>query len=94
MPDRKSTCVVCGKPFTHTEKDQAHYESRGYADDPKRCKPCRSVRRDEVLYAENKARKQQHVKEAHVCGVCGVDFFLSFGKEVGRIAFCPDHFEQ
>ena len=94
MPDREYTSVTCNTLFTHTEKDQAHYELRGYADDPKRCKPCRRIRRDEALRAESKARKQQQAQEAHVCCVCGADFLLSFPKEFGRPAYCPSHFEQ
>lgn len=43
--DIKITCRQCGKEFVFTKDDQAFYEQRGLTA-PRRCKECRSAKRD------------------------------------------------
>lgn len=53
MPDQKITCSDCGQEFLFTEGEQAFYSKqvdkrtgRPWAS-PKRCKACRSARKQE-----------------------------------------------
>ena len=45
--DKTITCSDCRKDFVWTAKDQAFYAENGYANAPKRCKPCRLRRKNE-----------------------------------------------
>jgi Probable zinc-ribbon domain len=44
MPSISIDCADCGIPFQFGEKDQQFYEVQGFTP-PKRCKPCRDVRK-------------------------------------------------
>lgn len=46
MPDETITCADCTKPFVHSEGAQAFFKEKGFAQKPKRCPPCRKVRKD------------------------------------------------
>ncbi|GMU84150.1 MAG: hypothetical protein AMXMBFR47_40200 [Planctomycetota bacterium] len=43
--DKTIVCADCGQEFTHSVEDQQRYASRGFTNDPKRCRPCRESRR-------------------------------------------------
>ena len=43
--DRQLTCRDCGQMFTFTAGEQEFYEKKGFREEPKRCKPCREVRK-------------------------------------------------
>ena len=42
------TCADCGQDFIFTEGEQRYFWSKGLAE-PKRCKPCRVVRRKSLI---------------------------------------------
>ena len=44
--DKTLTCEDCGDEFPHTAEDQARYAERGFASEPKRCRPCRQKRKE------------------------------------------------
>jgi Probable zinc-ribbon domain len=46
MPDQQITCVNCKQEFTHNEEEQEFWKKMGFKNPPKRCAPCRKVRRD------------------------------------------------
>ncbi len=41
------TCVECQQQFTFTVEEQEFHSKKGYANEPKRCPPCREARRRE-----------------------------------------------
>ena len=43
--DRDIVCVDCGETFVFTASEQEFHASKGFDNDPKRCKPCRKARR-------------------------------------------------
>ncbi|MFA5507317.1 MAG: zinc-ribbon domain containing protein [Vulcanimicrobiota bacterium] len=43
--DRYIDCVDCGDEFVFTVSEQEFNESKGFTNDPKRCKPCRQARK-------------------------------------------------
>ncbi len=86
MEDKTLTCAGCGHLFVFSEKDQTHYQTKGFTDDPKRCKGCRAERRVDRGLA---ARPQFE----HVCAQCGDDTMVPFPVVVGRPAFCGRDFE-
>ena len=43
--DKTIKCVDCGTEFVFTARDQAFYAEKGFTNEPKRCKPCRDVKK-------------------------------------------------
>ncbi|HTE85019.1 MAG TPA: zinc-ribbon domain-containing protein, partial [Dehalococcoidia bacterium] len=46
--DRTLQCVECGQPFVFTAGDQEFHASKGFTNEPKRCRDCRLARRDRI----------------------------------------------
>ena len=42
--DKTLVCKDCGKEFVWTAGEQEFYASRGFENQPQRCKPCRDAR--------------------------------------------------
>jgi ribosomal protein L36 len=51
--DIEQTCSDCGKAFTITEGEQEFYQSKDFPL-PKRCKPCRMIRRKNIIKVSKK----------------------------------------
>ena len=43
--DKTLVCKDCGKEFVWTAGEQEFYASRGFENQPQRCKPCRDARK-------------------------------------------------
>jgi CxxC-x17-CxxC domain-containing protein len=43
--DKTLTCVDCGTEFIFSAADQEYHDSRGFANEPKRCPDCRRARK-------------------------------------------------
>ncbi len=53
--DRVLRCVDCGQEFTWGVEDQEYFHEQGFANEPKRCLPCRRAKKQR--YADVDARK-------------------------------------
>ena len=49
--EKKLICADCGQEFIFTEGEQRYFWSKGLAE-PKRCKPCRMIRRRSIVSIE------------------------------------------
>ena len=50
MPDKVLVCVDCGSDFTFTVRDQEFFAKQNPPfNDPKRCKPCRDVKKQSKM---------------------------------------------
>jgi len=54
MPDETRACVDCNQPWTLTEGEKKFFASRNLHE-PKRCKPCRQVKRQQNAGAQDQA---------------------------------------
>ena len=43
--DKTIVCIDCGAEFRFTAAEQKDFADHGFSSDPKRCKPCREVRK-------------------------------------------------
>src|SRR5262245_33254582 len=43
--DRQITCADCAQAFVFSAGEQEFYARKGFKEEPKRCKPCRDVRK-------------------------------------------------
>ncbi len=55
--DKTLTCADCGQDFIYTEGEQRYFWSKGLAE-PKRCKPCRVIRRRSIVSIEEEHNEQ------------------------------------
>lgn len=52
MQDKTVKCKECGENFVITVDDQEWYKSKGFHE-PKRCKSCRALRRQNIIGRED-----------------------------------------
>ena len=45
--DKTIKCIDCGTTFVITARDQEFYASKGFTNEPKRCKACRDKKKAE-----------------------------------------------
>ena len=55
--DKTLTCVECHQPFAFTARDQEFHASKGFANEPKRCRSCRQARKVQRGDAPAEARQ-------------------------------------
>ena len=58
--DRTLTCADCGEEFVFTEGEQRYFWSKGLAE-PKRCKPCRVIRRRSIVSIQEEHNESRQI---------------------------------
>ena len=97
--DKTLTCADCGQQFVFSADDQEFFASRGFGE-PKRCRSCRAIRRNEREggassgggtqgYATARAPRQMFDA---VCGNCGQPTQVPFQPRGDRPVYCRDCF--
>lgn len=90
--DRTLTCQDCGRDFTFSADDQAHFASKGYIHDPKRCMGCRAARRGaSSSFSYDRPQREMHPA---VCAECGVDTTVPFRPRGDRPVYCRACFDR
>lgn len=56
--DKILVCKDCGKEFTFTRGEQEFYASKGFENEPTRCKECRARRKARTSNGRGKACKR------------------------------------
>ena len=78
--DKTLVCKDCGKEFVWTAGEQEFYASRGFENQPQRCKACRDARK-------NATRGERQMFDA-VCASCGKTCkTLNFGRDDNFCSF-------
>jgi CxxC-x17-CxxC domain-containing protein len=93
--DRTIVCADCGAEFTHSAEDQARYAQRGFAHDPKRCRPCREKRKSQQGGGgggRGGGGGSRPPRESHEvqCAACGAMTTVPFKPTSGRPVYCRD----
>lgn len=84
--DKKLICQECGKEFIWTAGEQEFYAEKGFANEPKRCKECRTKRKNDV-------RPPRQMYDA-VCANCGKPCKVPFKPTEGRPVYCSECFAK
>ncbi len=84
--DKTLVCKDCGEEFVFTAREQEFYESKGFENEPQRCKPCRDKRK-------SAARAPREMHEA-VCNACGGVARVPFIPRDDRPVYCSECFAK
>jgi CxxC-x17-CxxC domain-containing protein len=85
--DKTLQCSECGESFTFTAGEQEFYQSKGYANEPKRCPACRQTRRADRGGGGGRSARQMFPA---ICSECGKETEVPFEPRDGRPVYCRE----
>ena len=88
--DKTLVCKDCGKEFVWTAGEQEFYASRGFENQPQRCKPCRDARKNGGARSNGGERQMFDA----VCAACGKACKVPFQPREDRPVYCSDCFAR
>jgi len=91
--DKTLECSDCGNEFTFSAEDQEFFQSKGYTNEPKRCPPCREVRKSERYGNSSYDYRPRRMFPA-VCAECGKETEVPFEPREGRPVYCSDCYRK
>jgi CxxC-x17-CxxC domain-containing protein len=89
--DKILKCADCGSEFVFTSGEQAFYSDKGFKNEPKRCKACKTNRAQTSVGGSDGSRR---VETKTVCSQCGKETTVPFRPTQGRPVYCRDCFQQ
>ena len=81
-------CKDCGQEFVFTAGEQEFYASRGFENQPQRCRACRQARKNGT-----RATGERQMYEA-TCAACGKIARVPFHPREDRPVYCSDCFAK
>lgn len=84
--DKNLVCKDCNQEFVFTAGEQEFYESRGFENEPQRCKPCRDARKN--------ARRDAREMHTATCAACGAEARVPFEPREDRPVYCSECFAR
>lgn len=94
--DKTVVCKDCGEEFVFTVGEQEFYAEKGFANEPSRCKGCRSARKAGGDNGRRGGGGGGGVKrEMHpaVCAECGAPTKVPFMPKNDRPIYCSECFQ-
>ncbi len=86
MPDKNIVCKDCGTTFVFTEQEQDFFREKGFENEPQRCQPCRSARKQQ----SRNNRGMDRVMYPAVCAECGKETTVPFQPSNDKPVYCRD----
>lgn len=86
--DRVLKCVECGTEFIFTAGEQIFYSEKGFRNEPKRCKGCKSRRVQGIGHTPSKTITST------ICSQCGKETTVPFKLTKGRPVYCVQCYHQ
>ena len=87
--DKVLKCVDCGAEFVFTAGEQMFFADKGFKNEPKRCKPCKSKRGQ-----GSSSGNYQRSETKTMCSQCGKETTVPFVPTQGRPVYCRECFQQ
>ena len=84
--DKTLNCKDCGAEFVFTAGEQEFYDSKGFVNEPQRCKGCRDARKTAL-------RGEREMHDA-TCADCGAEAKVPFKPREDRPVFCSECFAK
>ncbi len=86
--DKILICKDCGAEFEFTASEQEFYASKGFTNEPQRCKACRDARKNARGGNSNGTREMFDA----VCANCGKTCKVPFKPREDRPVYCSECF--
>ena len=95
LQEKSIDCFDCGTTFTFTVEEQQAYQTKGYANAPKRCPSCRQIRKTRQISRGNYGSVQPGFHSERklfpaTCAQCGKSTQVPFEPREGRPVYCRD----
>jgi CxxC-x17-CxxC domain-containing protein len=87
--DRVLKCSECSAEFVFTAGEQMFFADKGFKNEPKRCKACKSKRAEG---ASSGGFQRSETKTT--CSQCGKETTVPFKPTQGRPVYCRECFQQ
>ena len=84
--DKTLKCKDCGEEFVFPAGEQEFYASKGFVNEPQRCKKCRDAKK-------NAGRAPREMHEA-ICAKCGKPAMVPFVPRDDRPVYCSECFAK
>ncbi len=84
--DKTLKCKDCGEEFVFTAGEQEFFESKGFTNEPQRCKKCRDARK-------NAGRAPRQTFEG-VCAACGQPAIVHFIPRENSPIYCKPCYDK
>jgi CxxC-x17-CxxC domain-containing protein len=88
--DRSLACKDCGQDFVFTAGEQEFYATKGFQNEPSRCKSCRDSRKSQFSKGGT-AKAAKEMYEA-VCADCGKETRVPFKPHLDKPVYCSECF--
>jgi len=89
--DKSIQCADCGTTFSFTAEEQEFFASKGYTNEPRRCRSCRQAKKAERGGGGSSYGSPRQMFPAK-CAQCGKDTEVPFEPRNGRPVYCSDCF--
>jgi len=89
--DRVLKCIDCGAEFVFTAGEQLFFHDKQFKNEPKRCKPCKAKRAQQLGIATQGSYPK--VETRTTCSNCGKETTVPFKPTQGRPVFCRECFQ-
>ena len=90
--DKVLKCSECGAEFVFTAGEQMFFADKGFKNEPKRCKSCKSKRTSSL--GTTSASGYSKIETRTNCSGCGKETTVPFKPTQGRPVFCRECFQQ
>jgi CxxC-x17-CxxC domain-containing protein len=93
--DKTLTCVDCGQAFVFTAGEQEFFAQKGFQNEPKRCKGCKSAKRS-AAGGSGMGTGPGGPRELHevTCSSCGQKTTVPFKPTLDRPVYCRTCFQE
>jgi CxxC-x17-CxxC domain-containing protein len=88
--DRVLRCADCGAEFIFTVGEQRFYTEKGFKNEPKRCKSCKTKRNQ----TGGGTYQRERVVTTTTCSQCGKETTVPFKLTQGRPVYCRDCYQH
>jgi CxxC-x17-CxxC domain-containing protein len=92
--DKVLKCSDCGSEFVFTAGEQLFYADKGFKNEPKRCKTCKTKRASAPGGAHQQGHSVSRTVTTTVCSQCGKETTVPFKVTQGRPVYCRECFQQ
>jgi CxxC-x17-CxxC domain-containing protein len=85
-------CIDCGKFFVFSVEEQGVHASHGFLNEPRRCPPCRKVKKTEHPHNDSESEESGSRKQLFsvTCAQCGKATRVPFQPRQDKSVFCSD----